>query len=242
MDTFIGLVNRPWFFIALGGAVAAYLLTLSVVLAVWTSRDVRLRTTSRLARAVTALFVFAFGIVGFLAYVALRPKQTLEERTEELRERALLARAVSRATCPSCSKEVESDFASCPFCKADFAPVCTGCGGILQLSWKRCGFCAMDVPAELRMRKFATPKPLDLDLIEAQILEVTAEAAKPAAPARPATSAKLSAPKFWPEKTQEGQKPKKAIDGTSEKLRTAEPEPSVSNLTLTLRRLFAINR
>lgn len=247
MDLFIGLVNRPWFFLALGGAFAAYLLTLSVVLAVWTSRDLQRRTTSRAARVATALFVFAFGIVGFVAYVALRPKRTLEERVEEQRERALLARAVSRASCPSCSKEVETDFASCPFCKVDFAPVCTGCGGILQLSWKRCGFCATDVPVGLQSRKFAEPKLLDLDLLEAQIIAAAPEPAKSAKPLN--KPLKLKAPRFWPTpKKAESVAPKSvaksvpAIEGTSEKLSTHEPEPASSNLTLTLRRMFAIKR
>ncbi|MFO0702516.1 MAG: hypothetical protein U0514_01405 [Candidatus Andersenbacteria bacterium] len=140
MDFLITLANRPWFFPVVGGLIAAYLLTLSVTLALWTLRDARRRVLTRGAQVGAALFVLAFGLVGFVAYVALRPRRTLEERHDDLRERALLARAVARATCPSCKQEVESDFASCPFCKVDFAPVCTSCGGVVHLSWKRCGF------------------------------------------------------------------------------------------------------
>src|SRR3990167_46798 len=105
MDFLIGIVNRPWFFWALGGAVLGYLLTLSVILAWWSGRDIRQRTFNLVARIGVPVFVLAFGLVGFLAYVALRPKQSLREREEERRERALLARAVSRATCPTCRAE-----------------------------------------------------------------------------------------------------------------------------------------
>lgn len=224
MDFFITLANRPWFFPVLGGLVATYLLTLSVVLAVWTARDARRRATMLAFRIGAPAFVLAFGLVGFVVYVALRPRRTLEERGEEQRERSLLARAVSRATCPSCKTEVESDFASCPFCKVDFAPVCANCGGVVQTTWKRCGFCGVEVSATVRAKKYQTPVLLDVELLAARV---------------PAAVPKLKAPKMWPERTKKEEKP------TAETPNASKPKggkPKISNIGLTLRRLFAIKR
>lgn len=156
MEQLINTINNPWFFFALAGTFALYLVTLSLVLAIWTLRDIRQRTTSKVSRGLYPLFVLVFGFAGFIPYLALRPRQTFVERLEERRERMLLVEAAKKFECPTCFAPVQGDFAFCPSCRVEFKPVCS-CTAVLDVTWKRCPYCGVSVSSELKAKKYAVP-------------------------------------------------------------------------------------
>ncbi len=172
----INVINSPWFFGSLAGLFALYVVGLSVVLAIWTWRDIRERSNSGLARFLSPLVVLVFGFAGFVPYLVLRPRLTFAERADERRDLMLLAEAAKKFECPTCFAPVEGDFAYCPSCKAEFRPVCA-CGATLDQTWKRCAFCGSDIAAEVRARKYAKPLPA-VDLPPA--VEPITKSAKPA--------------------------------------------------------------
>jgi Tfp pilus assembly pilus retraction ATPase PilT/CheY-like chemotaxis protein len=43
--------------------------------------------------------------------------------------------------CPGCKALIESDFASCPYCRKSLKTNCTGCGQPLRLEWSLCPYC-----------------------------------------------------------------------------------------------------
>jgi len=151
MDFLISIVNKPWFFIALAAVVATYFLTLSIVLAVWTARDVSKRTKNIIARIGVPIFVFVFGFVGFVPYVFLRPKKTFIDRKEDERDRMLLELSELTHRCPSCEHGIQQEFAHCPHCEVQFKPSCS-CGATLELDWKRCAFCGTSTKGVDRSR------------------------------------------------------------------------------------------
>jgi hypothetical protein len=155
-DFIINIVNNPWFFVGIAGLFGAYVLLLSTVLAVWTSRDIKQRTNSRLAHIGTPVFIFLFGFAAFLPYLVLRPRKTFDDLADERREQLLLTLPAQTTLCPSCKKTVGETFAFCPHCQAVFRAVCT-CGATLEADWKRCAYCGTDVPASAKNAHFAQP-------------------------------------------------------------------------------------
>ena len=76
---------------AVCGAFAALLL---VSLLVWTARDVASRSRDRLARLGAVLLVLLVPLVGLVAYLLLRPRETVSERYERELIEEILAREV----------------------------------------------------------------------------------------------------------------------------------------------------
>ncbi|MFH0830501.1 MAG: zinc ribbon domain-containing protein [Parcubacteria group bacterium] len=173
MEQFINTVNNPWFFAALIGTFGLYLVTLSLVLAIWTARDIRARSHSQTSRILLPFFVFVFGFAGFVPYLVLRPRQTFVEREQEQRDRLLLAEAAKKFECPQCFAVVERDFAFCPSCKLEFRPVCS-CSAVLDPSWKRCPYCGTTILPELKLKKYVLPI-ITKELRGAYISEVSQE-------------------------------------------------------------------
>ena len=158
MEQLINTVNNPWFFATIASLFALYVVILSVVLAIWTARDIRARTTNGAMRIVAPALVLLFGFAGFVPYLVLRPRATFAERKAERQEVLLLAEAAKKFECPTCFAAVEPDFAHCPQCNADFKPLCQ-CGAALDQAWKRCAFCGVAVSATHKTASFARPIP-----------------------------------------------------------------------------------
>lgn len=162
MEQLTNVINTPYFFVSVAAVFGLYLVSLSVILSVWTYRDIKTRTNNVVAKIAAPAIVLLFGFAGFVPYLVLRPRQTFAERQAERQDVLLLAEAAKKFECPTCFSAVEPDFAVCPQCKAEFKPVCQ-CGAVLNVSWKRCPFCSTDVAAEVKTRNYAKPIPaLDL--------------------------------------------------------------------------------
>ncbi len=156
MEQFLDIITNPTFLIGLAIAVGAYVFGLSIILAIWTARDARRRSKNFLLRYGTPLFVLLFGIVGFLAYVVLRPSKTMRERKNERLERELLMQASQEFVCPDCDGIVQEDFSVCPHCKTNFKSTCE-CGAVLEKEWKRCGYCGTAKSNDPRHKDFKEP-------------------------------------------------------------------------------------
>lgn len=158
MDAFIDFITQPQVLIGIGVAVAVYIVGLSLILAIWTARDARRRSKNFLLRYGSPLFVLIFGLIGFFAYVLLRPSKTMKERKTERLERELLMEATREVVCPGCKKDVDEDLAFCPHCKVNFSPLCE-CGASLENDWKRCGHCGVSITKEeLEKKKYRQPE------------------------------------------------------------------------------------
>jgi|GEM_PF-2270972 len=179
MEQLINVINNPWFFGSIAGLLALYIVALSVVLAIWTARDIRERVKSPIARFAAPVVVLLFGLAGFVPYLALRPKLTFAEREDERRDLMLLAEAAKKFECPKCFASVEPEFACCPNCSVEFKPVCT-CGAAIDQSWKRCAYCGTEVSMVMRSRTYTKPIPaVDLPpAIEPELLPKKVNASK----------------------------------------------------------------
>ncbi|MFO0704936.1 MAG: zinc ribbon domain-containing protein [Candidatus Andersenbacteria bacterium] len=207
MENLINIVNNPWFFSSVAGIFGLYLVTLSVILAVWTGRDIKQRTNNALARFFAPVFVLVFGFAGFLPYLVLRPRQTFAERADERRDVLLLIEAAKKFECPQCFAVVDRDFAHCPSCNVEFKPVCE-CGEILNIAWKRCPYCATPVSVLLQAKKYVDPIPaVDLPTLVEPAIKA-AKAAKKSA--RTLASVTVAASKLSDKQAVTEQKPKKA--------------------------------
>jgi len=47
-----------------------------------------------------------------------------------------------KAKCPSCKKDIQTDWFACPFCAEKIAKKCPGCKSRVELTWKVCPNCA----------------------------------------------------------------------------------------------------
>jgi ABC-type molybdate transport system permease subunit len=64
-------------------------------LLVWTWRDVSARTKSPVARIAALVLVLLFTVIGLMAYLLLRPRETLSQRHERAMIEEILAREVT---------------------------------------------------------------------------------------------------------------------------------------------------
>ncbi len=118
-------------------------------LVIWSFRDMRLRSRDPFAQILAALLVAAIPLFGILAYLILRPPETLAERYERaLEEEALLQEIEERPRCPKCARVVEDPWAMCPSCHTELKKVCADCDHLLELAWTRCPFCTAAQPQE----------------------------------------------------------------------------------------------
>ncbi len=131
-------------------ALVGYVAVLWVATAYFVWRDARRRSTSTAFHLLALLLGFVPPFLGALIYLVIRPPRTLdEERALALEERSLLEApdedAVATRPCPSCGRQIESDFIVCPYCRTQFARRCTACDRMLRLGWDVCPYCAEEV-------------------------------------------------------------------------------------------------
>jgi RNA polymerase subunit RPABC4/transcription elongation factor Spt4 len=122
-----------------GGAV---LLVFWLAMVVWTYRDMRARSRDALSQIFMALLVLVLNLPGLLAYLLLRPRETLSEAYERsLEEEALLQEIEQKPTCPGCKQRIQDDWQACPHCHTRLKRPCTRCGRMLELNWDLCPHC-----------------------------------------------------------------------------------------------------
>lgn len=129
--------------------VAAFSVAFWVALAVWTFRDIRTRTRDPLAIILATLLSLAFGPVGALLYLLLRPKETLAEQYDRaLEEEALLREIEELNLCPGCRRPTKEDWRLCPYCHTPLRKPCPSCGRLVDLNWTICPYCTAALTPE----------------------------------------------------------------------------------------------
>lgn len=106
----------------------------------WTYRDAKLRNTSAIF---WAIMVLVFNFLGLIVYLILRPPEYIEdiaERDLEIKRMEMLLDTRS-SRCPTCGKEIGSDFVVCPYCRKKLKKSCIQCEKPLNLDWKVCPYC-----------------------------------------------------------------------------------------------------
>jgi len=110
---------------------------------IWAYRDMRARSRDSLAQIFVAVVVALLNVPGILAYILLRPRETLSEAYERsLEEEALLQEIEEKPTCPGCGQRVQHDWQVCAYCHTRLKKVCPTCHSLLELSWTLCPHCA----------------------------------------------------------------------------------------------------
>lgn len=136
----------------------AFLIALWISLVVWTFRDARSRSRDIFSQILAVLMVVAFGPIGLLLYLLLRPKETLAELYERsLSEEALLQDLEEKALCPACKRKIEPDFLLCPECHTTLKKTCPQCKHILHLKWDLCPYCGASADSRNRPAETAAP-------------------------------------------------------------------------------------
>ncbi len=127
-------------------ALAAFAVAFWLGLAVWTFRDIRARTRDPIAILLATALALAFGPVGVLLYLLLRPKETLAEQYDRaLEEEALLREIEELNLCPGCRRPTKEDWQICPYCHTPLRRPCPECGRLIDLGWTICPYCTADV-------------------------------------------------------------------------------------------------
>lgn len=125
--------------------IIAILVWASLIL--WTYRDTKARSRDTLMQTGAAILVAIFTIPGFIAYLFLRPKETLAEAYERsLEEEALLQEIEEKPSCPGCGQTIQNNWRVCPYCHTTLKQSCIACKNLLELSWKICPYCTTVQP------------------------------------------------------------------------------------------------
>jgi len=170
-----------------GVMVVAYLLVMWIAALYWTYRDASARSRDPAMHGIAVATVFIFNLPGLLLYLILRPKTTLTEHYEhQLEAEALLHEIQEQPSCPQCHRKIESDFLSCPFCRASLRAACEQCGKALAFGWVVCPYCGADrhQPMPEPARPPAGAPAADQPSFEANATQLT----KPLSPKRASTA------------------------------------------------------
>ncbi len=143
-------INRIAVFVEIAVIIlAAFAVAFWLGFAVWTFRDIRSRTRDPIAVVLATLLSLAFGPVGTLLYLLLRPKETLAEQYDRaLEEEALLREIEELNLCPGCRRPVKEDWVVCPYCHTPLRRPCPHCGRLVDLNWTVCPYCGQDIAEE----------------------------------------------------------------------------------------------
>jgi len=120
-----------------------------VSLILWTVKDIRSRTKDKLSVALAIVSVTILSFAGFLIYLILRPKFTIEQSYQTaLEEEALLESIEHKNRCSNCGNTVNQDWQFCPYCETQLKTNCTGCGFLLKPAWSICPICGSNNKSE----------------------------------------------------------------------------------------------
>lgn len=134
--------NNVFFFIGIGVLV----FWLSVALWVW--KDASTRYKSPIFPILFALMTLIFSVFGYLAYVVIRPRDTIEDKYWNEREKEFLMHEIGDYdVCPNCHyDQIFVEFLRCPKCGYEIRHKCENCSFALNKHWKHCPSCGSDNP------------------------------------------------------------------------------------------------
>lgn len=140
------LDNIPTYLTILSTICGAVVVALLGGIAIWTFRDIRARSRDILAQILATLLVVVLPVVGFVVYLMLRPRETLEEAYEHSLEQEALLQAIEEPEeCPGCGRRVNGSFLYCPDCHTRLKKACPECDKPLRLPWSLCPYCGANV-------------------------------------------------------------------------------------------------
>jgi len=140
------LENIPTILTILSTVCGAVIVAMVGGMAIWTFRDIRARSRDVLAQILATLLVLVLPIIGFVVYLMLRPRETLEEAYEHSLEQEALLQAIEEPEeCPGCGQRVNGNFLYCPDCHTRLKKACPECGRALRLNWSLCPYCGASV-------------------------------------------------------------------------------------------------
>ena len=123
------------------------LVVLYVLVVVWVARDANQRGAVWWIWAIVALIP----IVGFIAYLLMRPSLLEVDREEQELEIAIKQRQLMKyGECAKCGYPVEADYVICPNCLSRLKNLCMNCGHALEPGWSVCPYCATQVGGQRR--------------------------------------------------------------------------------------------
>ena len=123
-------------------ALIIMLAVLYVLVVVWVARDANQRGAIWWVWAIVALIP----VVGFIAYLLLRPPLLEVDREEQELEVAIKQRQLMKyGECAKCGYPVEADYVVCPNCHSRLKNLCINCGHALDPAWTVCPYCASAV-------------------------------------------------------------------------------------------------
>jgi hypothetical protein len=133
----------PTYLTILAGVLGGLVLLVWISLAVWSFRDMRGRTRNILTPLLSALVVLLLPVAGIIAYLLLRPGETLAEAYQRaLEEEALLQQIAGQPDCPGCSRPIQPGWIVCPHCYTRLRRLCPNCQSPNELQWTVCPFCS----------------------------------------------------------------------------------------------------
>lgn len=146
--TLLAVTGSGWIYLGIVLAVT-YVLVLLVALAYNVVRDARRRSTSIFFALFAFLLAFIPPFLGALIYQVIKPPRTLDEERALALEEQILSEPASTGPetrpCPTCGRDIETEFVICPYCRTQFSRRCGVCERILRLGWPVCPYCATEV-------------------------------------------------------------------------------------------------
>lgn len=130
------------------GAIQTFFSTiiiLSVILLIfWLVKDLSSRVENKYLRILLFIFIILGNAPGFLFYLVLRPRETIQEKSErqmlgKSQESILLTETI--VVCPHCQTFNRRDFKFCTNCCTELNLNCPKCNGEIQYYWKFCPQC-----------------------------------------------------------------------------------------------------
>ena len=116
-------------------------------LIIWTYRDIRSRTRDRIVHILASSLVFLLNLPGWVIYLIMRPRETLDEKYQKaLEEESLLQIIEEPKVCPGCERQIDLDWIICPTCQTILRKSCHKCGKLLEIGWNICPYCSIPVP------------------------------------------------------------------------------------------------
>ncbi len=110
----------------------------------WVWFDASERYKSIWPRFLAIFLTLILNIFGFIIYLIIRPKVTIEESYwMDLERKYLKFEAAGLEDCPRCGEEVLPNFIHCPNCGKELRVKCKGCDIYLEPDWNVCPFCGV---------------------------------------------------------------------------------------------------